>query len=70
MLFKDLKEGMRFRLYSEDEPEQFTEGSISEVWRSNTNPENILVQFDDELGCFTYGKDEQRLHNFMERLEN
>ena len=68
MLFKDLKEGMRFRLYSEDNPEEFTEGAISEISRGK-NTGHRLVQFNDENGVFTWGEDNPPVHEFMIQLD-
>jgi hypothetical protein len=64
--FKDLKLGMRFKIYSEDEPEQFTIGRASDIWEGKNG--SVLVDFDDELCTFTGGKPDAYLPDCIEYL--
>jgi hypothetical protein len=63
--FADLKVGDEYILTSEDDPEVTTQGKITEIAVTNGN---ISVQFDDELGTFTWGKPTDRIHSFMEKI--
>ena len=63
--FADLKLGDRFILSSEDEPDVTTRGKIVEIHDKGDGYRS--VQFDDEVGTFTWGKLSDRIHSFMEK---
>ena len=63
--FADLKVGDEYILTSEDDPEVTSQGKIIEIAKSNGT---ISVQFDDELGTFTWGKPNDKIHSFMEKI--
>ena len=66
--FKDLKVGMKFRLYSEDSWDDYSEGKIETIFPQDNG--GIAVQFDDENGVYTWAFDaEQQIHDFMEPLD-
>lgn len=68
MKIKDLKEGMKFKITSEDDPELITEGAIVDIWSMRAG--NAWgVQFDDEVQTFTWGKDEDDLAPCFELIE-
>lgn len=62
MKFKDLKLGMKFDIVDEDNPAKIYTGKITDLWLKG---DSVNVQFDDEVGSFTWGNAEQLIHNFM-----
>lgn len=62
--FADLKVGDFYTLSSEDEPDLRSKGKIVEITESNGY---VRVQFDDELGTYTWGKAQDPIHWFMEK---
>lgn len=62
MKFKDLKLGMKFDIVDEDNPVKIYTGKIIDLWLKG---DSVNVQFDDEVGSFTWGNAEQLIHNFM-----
>ena len=63
--FSDLKLGDRYILSSEDEPDVKSAGKIVDLYMSPAG--NVLVQFDNVDGTFTWGKPEDPIHSFMEK---
>lgn len=63
--FAELKVGDEYILTSEDDPEVTTQGKIIEISEFNGG---ISVQFDDEVGTFTWGKPTQRIYSTMEKV--
>jgi hypothetical protein len=63
--FADLKLGDRYILSSEDDPELKTSGKIVVIHDKGDG--NVTVQFDDEVGTFTWGKLSDPIHSFMEK---
>jgi hypothetical protein len=58
MQVKDLYEGMIFRITNDDNAETtVTEGKITNLYKIRDG-ETWGIQFDDELGTFTWGKDD------------
>lgn len=58
MKIKELYEGMIFNITDEDQT--ITEGKIVDIWSMRAG--NAWgIQFDDELGTFTWGNDDDEL---------
>jgi hypothetical protein len=58
MKIKDLCEGMIFEIYNDDNAEPTTTiGKITSIWSLRAS-DAWGIQFDDELGTFTWGRDE------------
>lgn len=62
MKFKDLKLGMRFDIINEDNPAKIYTGKIVDLWNKG---DKVMVQFNDEVDSFTWGNENQLLHNFL-----
>jgi len=63
--FADLKVGDAYILASEDDPDTKYRGKIVEI--NDKGDGHVTVQFDDEVGTFTWGKLTDRIHSFMEK---
>lgn len=58
MKIRDLKEGMWFKIVNDDNAETtITFGKITSIWSMRAG-EAWGIQFNDELGTFTWGNDE------------
>ena len=62
MKYSDLRIGMPFNIFSEDNIQEFSEGDISKIYTINGN---IAVQFNDTLDTFTMGKPSEVLPNCL-----
>jgi hypothetical protein len=65
ILFADLKLGDRYILSSEDDPDTKYRGKIVDI--QDKGDGHVTVQFDDEVGKFTWGNLKDPIHNFMEK---
>ena len=63
--FADLQLGDRYILASEDEPDVKSAGKIVDLYMSPAD--HVMVQFDNDVGTFTWGKPEDPIHSFMEK---
>ena len=63
--FADLKVGDAYILSSEDDRDTKYRGKIVEI--NDKGDGRVTVQFDDEVGTFTWGKLTERIHSFMEK---
>jgi hypothetical protein len=66
MTFNDLKLGMQFKLYSEDNQLEF---SICKILVIYDYSDYRSITFDDVNSTTVYGNYEKPLHNFMEFLK-
>jgi hypothetical protein len=63
--FADLQLGDKYILASEDEPDVKSAGKIVDLYMSPVG--HVMVQFDNDVGTFTWGKPEDPIHSFMEK---
>lgn len=63
MLFNELKLGQRFKIISEDDPADISEGEIVEIYQLQNGivAGHIAVQFNDALETWAAGAPNQNL---------
>lgn len=62
MLYSDLRVGMNFDIFSEDYPQEFTNGDIQSI---DTINGYLAIQFNDILTNYTMGKPNEVLPNCL-----